>query len=96
MQALLAPMLQLSSINDVRNGIIWCDVLEKAYTQGAFAIGVDTTGDYCFVLLDKHWAAIKLRDFAGGPEKTEQVCLHHLRMGLIRMNDRITAVHQAR
>ena len=45
--------------------MIWCDAIQKAYTHGALAIGVDDTPNFYLILIDTNWAPLKLKEFAG-------------------------------
>jgi hypothetical protein len=59
------------SINHSRNGVLWAEPIEKAYTAGALAIGVDDDGNYKLVVLCSNWASSNLWDnfkvSGGGP-----------------------------
>jgi len=73
--ASLKDLLHLPRINYTRNGIIWCAALEIAYTSGAFGLGVNDRNEYFFVLLDKNWECMQLKDFGcpKGAPTSEQV-----------------------
>ncbi|KAL3140413.1 hypothetical protein ABBQ38_004673 [Trebouxia sp. C0009 RCD-2024] len=61
--AMLKDLLHLPGINHTRNGIIWCIALQVAYTHGAFGLGVDDSNEFFFVLLDRNWECLQLKDF---------------------------------
>lgn len=75
----MKDLLHLPGINYTRNGIIWCTALEIAYTSGAFGLGIDASDEYVFVLLDKNWECMQLKDFGcpKDPPKSEQVTPNH-------------------
>ena len=64
MQAQICSHLGLPTISDLRNGVIWCEVVEAAYTAGSLAIGVDDQNDLRIVVLDREWLPWKVRDIA--------------------------------
>ena len=72
---MLKDLLCLPGINYTRSGIIWCVAVEIAYTCGAFGLGVDDSDEYFFVLLDKNWESMQLKDFGcpKGASMSEQV-----------------------
>lgn len=53
------------NINHNRNGILWAEPFERAYTAGALAIGVDDHGQYTLVVLCRLWASSFLWDNCG-------------------------------
>ncbi len=49
--------------------------MEIAYTSGAFGLGMNDRNEYFFVLLDKKWECMQLKDFGcpKGAPTSEQV-----------------------
>lgn len=64
MQRHLRTQLGLSSINHPRNGVIWCESIEKAYSEGALAVGVDDQEHLLMVVIDRNWLPIQLATYA--------------------------------
>lgn len=49
----LRTKLELSSDNHPRNGVIWCKSIEKAYSEGALAVGVDDKNIWLWLFLTR-------------------------------------------
>ncbi|KAK9804410.1 hypothetical protein WJX72_011514 [[Myrmecia] bisecta] len=54
-------VMGLETINDPRNGVVWCEPFEQAYTHQATAVGVSQTGDFHLLVVNRTWRDLKLR-----------------------------------